>query len=223
MSAANPSPEVVQYQLSNISILQSMYPSPSELAIAPSSIPLLRALQSTPPGPFGATEDRVELVHATTLDQGAYELTLSLPLRRPRVEVSLRQPSWLTRSEWESIRDLEPSADEELVVEYLVQAQETVRRRIEALPKYAQEEVKPDISASSSSSTTQATKSCLERVWFWFPSLSSKEKRKDLVTFAEEHLLSGFLLAGKLSSPPRAKNSVRSAPLMRQVNRACCA
>lgn len=36
----------------------------------------------------------------------------------------------------------------------------------------------------------------LERVWFWFPSLSSKEKRKDLVTFGHDAGLTGFVLAG---------------------------
>jgi hypothetical protein len=37
----------------------------------------------------------------------------------------------------------------------------------------------------------------LERVWFWFPSLSSKEKRRDLVTYAEDSGLTGFVLAGE--------------------------
>jgi hypothetical protein len=39
----------------------------------------------------------------------------------------------------------------------------------------------------------------LERVWFWFPSLSSREKRRDLVTYAEDSGLTGFVLAGKFS------------------------
>lgn len=194
-------PDVVEYQLSNISVLQSMYPSSSELYIVPSSLPIYRAIQAPRARRLAASEDRIELIHTTTLDQGSYELLLTLPLRRARVEISLRQPTWLTRSEWESIGSIEPSADEELVVEYLVQAQETIKQRIEALPKYTREDVKPDIS-SSSAGHGQATKSCLERVWFWFPSLSSRDKRKDLVTFAEEHLLSGFLLAGKSVSIP---------------------
>lgn len=38
----------------------------------------------------------------------------------------------------------------------------------------------------------------LQRVWFWFPSLSTREKRKDLVTYASRWGLTGFVLAGTL-------------------------
>ncbi|KAJ9125088.1 hypothetical protein QFC22_000041 [Naganishia vaughanmartiniae] len=37
----------------------------------------------------------------------------------------------------------------------------------------------------------------LQRVWFWFPSLSTREKRRDLVTYASRWGLTGFVLAGK--------------------------
>ena len=36
----------------------------------------------------------------------------------------------------------------------------------------------------------------LQRVWFWFPSLSTREKRRDLVTYASRWGLTGFVLAG---------------------------
>lgn len=35
------------------------------------------------------------------------------------------------------------------------------------------------------------------RVWFFFPSLSTKEKRNDLVMYARERKMTGFVLAGK--------------------------
>lgn len=179
-----------------------MYPSPTELRPTPSSLPTLRKLQEIPVAPLGLEDDRVEYVYTTRIAQGEYNLIVALPLTRARIEISLRQPDWLTRSEWESVRPLEPSVDEELVVEYLLECKHLVRRRIEGLPKFQPEaDIKPvlgdrDHSGSASGSGHGETKSCLERVWFWFPSLSSKEKRRDLVTFAEEHLLSGFLLAG---------------------------
>lgn len=37
----------------------------------------------------------------------------------------------------------------------------------------------------------------LERVWLYFPSLSSRSKRDDLVKFAADHEITGFVLAGK--------------------------
>lgn len=36
----------------------------------------------------------------------------------------------------------------------------------------------------------------LQRVWFWFPSLNTREKRKDLVNYAARWGLTGFVLAG---------------------------
>lgn len=151
----------------------------------------------------------MEYVYTTQIAQGEYDMILALPLDRARIELSLRQPSWLTRSEWETVRSLDPSNDEELVVEYLLECKDLIRRRIEGLAKYQHEpeaDVKPDLgdrhAGSASGSGHGQTKSCLERVWFWFPSLSSKEKRRDLITFAEEHLLSGFLLAGELRPQP---------------------
>lgn len=36
------------------------------------------------------------------------------------------------------------------------------------------------------------------RVWFWFPSLSTKSKRDDMVNWASQYGLTGFVLAGEL-------------------------
>lgn len=199
--ASTSSVDALEYQLSNISVLQSMYPSPTELRPLPSSLPVLRKLQAIPTTPFSPEEECAEFIYTTRIAQGEYDMILTLPLNRPRIELTLRQPSWLTRSEWEAVRDLEPSIDEELVVEYLLECKDLLRRRIEGLAKYNPEiDTKPDIGGHSGSTSDGRAQSCLQRVWFWFPSLSSKEKRRDLVTFAEEHLLSGFLLAGE--SPP---------------------
>lgn len=202
--APPPPLDPLEYQLSNISVLQSMYPSPTELRPTPSSLPTLRKLQAIPTAPLAPEDERVEYVYTTQIAQGEYDMILALPLTRARIEISLRQPSWLTRSEWETVRPLEPSVDEELVVEYLLECKDLVRRRIEGLPKFQslpEGDIKPDLGDHSTSGGGHGqTKSCLERVWFWFPSLSSKEKRRDLVTFAEEHLLSGFLLAGEFCS-----------------------
>lgn len=38
------------------------------------------------------------------------------------------------------------------------------------------------------------------RVWFWFPSLSTREKRDDMVNWAPEYGLTGFVLAGAFSN-----------------------
>jgi hypothetical protein len=189
------SADVVEYQLSNISLLESMYPDPSELSIAPHCLAAYQALKDDPQTSIAS--DQLEFLHTTTIDQGEIDLIIILPLVRSRVEMNMRQPYWLTRAEWEQVRALPPSTEDDLVVEYLLETMDLIRGRVSGLAKYQtiEEDTKPIIDIGGPS--TAKPKSCLQRVWFWFPSLSSKEKRRDLITYAEEHLLTGFLLAGK--------------------------
>lgn len=198
-------PEVVEYQLSNISLLQSMYPSSKELDMMPYSRPVHQALENDPS--VAVRVERIEFIHTTSIEYGEMDIIILLPLGRARIELNMRQPAWLTRTEWEQVRNLPPSEDDDLVVEYLQETMDLIRRRVGGLLKFkiqaAQakaladaEDVKPEVGGGEGYSASAPVKSCLQRVWFWFPSLSSKEKRRDLITFAEEHLLSGFLLAG---------------------------
>jgi hypothetical protein len=188
--------DVVEYQLSNISLLQSMYPDPSELTISPHCLTSYRALEETPHA--SVSSEQLEIILTTSVEQGSIDLVVILPLSRSRVEINMRQPPWLTRVEWEQVRALPPSVEDDLVVEYLLETMDLIRNRVNGLEKYkeVEEDKKPDIYGESTSAAAPV-KSCLQRVWFWFPSLSSKEKRRDLITFAEEHLLTGFLLAGE--------------------------
>lgn len=203
--------EVVEYQLSNISVLQSMYPLHSELAMMPYSQPIVDALEADPAAAVRA--ERIEFIHTTSIEQGEMDIIILLPLTRSRIELNLRQPAWLTRAEWEHVRALPPSVEDELVVEYLQETLDLIRHRVGSLLKFkiqaaqakaqaeAAADIKPDIGGQEGGSISGPVKSCLQRVWFWFPSLSSKEKRRDLITFGEEHLLTGFLLAGMSLSP----------------------
>jgi len=226
-------PEVVVYQLSNISLLQSMYPSLKELNMMPYSRPVHQALEDDPSAAVRA--ERIEFIHTTSIEYGEMDIIILLPLARSRIELNLRQPSWLTRAEWEHVRDLPASEEDDLVVEYLLETLDLIRSRVGGLLKYkiqaAQakaladaEQVKVEEGGEGVGSGSAPPKSCLQRVWFWFPSLSSKEKRKDLVTFAEEHLLSGFLLAGEsldLKARKCPLNRFRQArsPLRRRVRK----
>jgi hypothetical protein len=168
-----------------------MYPDSSELEVSPHCLSDYMTIEANPLS--SVSFNQLELLHTTSIDQGELGLIITLPLERSRVEMNMRQPSWLTRVEWEQVREIPPSVEGELVVEYLLETMDLIRRRVSELPKYqaVEEDTKPDLT------TTTKPKSCLQRVWFWFPSLSSKEKRRDLIDFAEEHLLTGFLLAGK--------------------------
>jgi hypothetical protein len=43
----------------------------------------------------------------------------------------------------------------------------------------------------------------LVRVWFYFPSLNTREKRQNMVDWAPSYSLTGFVLAGKVFHPFR--------------------
>jgi hypothetical protein len=185
-------PEVVEYQLSNISLLQSMYPSLKELNMMPYSRPVHQALEDDPCAAVRA--ERIEFIHTTSIEYGEMDIIILLPLARSRIELNLRQPSWLTRAEWEHVRDLPASEEDDLVVEYLLETLDLIRSRVGGLLKYK-------IQAAQAKALADAEQVKVEEggegVGSGSIPLSSKEKRKDLVTFAEEHLLSGFLLAGE--------------------------
>lgn len=49
----------------------------------------------------------------------------------------------------------------------------------------------------AATSTPKRDEGPLSRVWFWLPSLESKDKTREIVTFTWEYGLTGFVLAGK--------------------------
>lgn len=68
----------------------------------------------------------------------------------------------------------------------------------EFVREHAHKFFQKDTSVSGiSSHTSTADSGPLLRVWFYFPSLSTREKRKDLVNYAPRYNLTGFVLAGK--------------------------
>jgi hypothetical protein len=52
-------------------------------------------------------------------------------------------------------------------------------------------------SQSQSATSEESSKGPLVRVWFYFPSLSTRKKRDDMVKLAPAYTLTGFVLAGK--------------------------
>ncbi|KAK0546107.1 hypothetical protein OC845_004766 [Tilletia horrida] len=133
------------------------------------------------------------------------KVTLSLrktPESSLRPRIQLERPSWLTRAQYDSLVDTAALNDtsasdqdeDEDPASYVLSA---IERISEAL-------LDIDVGDSAAVATRPAQPAAsssrfVVRTWYHFPSLSSKEKRADLVAYAEHHNppLTGFILAGK--------------------------
>ncbi|KAJ0114400.1 hypothetical protein J7T55_010789 [Diaporthe amygdali] len=101
----------------------------------------------------------------------------------PPLAYSVRQPVWMSRANLAELVSGMPADDVLAVFDYIQ----------EHAPKYLRN------AAQSREESSQPLKDAgpLIRVWFYFPSLSTREKRKDLVSYAATYSLTGFVLAGK--------------------------
>lgn len=152
------------------------------------------------------------------------ELEIVVPLRThgkdddkmsdepPRVRTRMRQPSWANRAEVAAINDRTPADEDVLgVIEYMREA--AARTYTASLLSLSSSTITTTNgtggggilhddsmklgSSTSFSPTTRGDHERLVRVWFYFPSISTRSKRDDLVRNAPAYGLTGFLLAGK--------------------------
>ncbi|GAA6010431.1 hypothetical protein JCM10207_001301 [Rhodosporidiobolus poonsookiae] len=149
------------------------------------------ASSSSTPSPL-ALSVKVPLVHVgderTTTPEGA-----------PFATVHLQQPPWLARNAYDPLSASLPShnptsfsSNSELILETVERAREEAAKLIPDEPEA------PAPTSGKRRRNAPAEDDAPEfRVWLWFPSLSTKEKRDDIVNWAAEYSLTGFVLAGK--------------------------
>ncbi|KXJ87745.1 hypothetical protein Micbo1qcDRAFT_207936 [Microdochium bolleyi] len=129
----------------------------------------------------------------------------------PRIRTRMRQPPWASRAEAARVNDETPQDEDVLgIIEYIREA--ATRAYTQSLASSATSGLTSgsggsgDGSASTSSQEIGSSRSYspttkdaepLVRVWFYFPSISTRAKRDDLVRNAPAYGLTGFLLAGK--------------------------
>ena len=199
--------EVAEQHHATISLLQAMYPIPGELVLSPRAQEFL-----DDPTTCSLTGETLEFeLNIRPPDSAedaplSYSISLTLPPAsgstkegsNPRCAVYLRQPPALTRAEHADVlARISPHTDEiaddgEYILEILATIPGAVEEIVQARP----------IAESSTQAAGKAEPQDdgpLERVWFWFPTLSSKEKRRDIVDYAREAGLTGFVLAGTYS------------------------
>ncbi|KAE8149940.1 ubiquitin-conjugating enzyme/RWD-like protein [Aspergillus avenaceus] len=191
-------PEHLEDQLSTLDLLTAMYPSEEELEIPSStaqSINTLREWISDPTQPATGIPTSLLLAVRLPVSEGekTIQVNISIPLyseqaetldQAPSATYSIRQPEWMSKAEVAGLTASMPADD-------VFEAFEYVQERAGAfLEEQAQKR-------SLASESVDGDSGPLVRVWFYFPSLSTREKRDDLVNHAGGFSLTGFVLAGK--------------------------
>lgn len=187
--------DIMESQLSTIDLLTAMFPSPGELELPESTTQCIQKLRDwceDPTIPPPNIPSSISLVASLPIAEGqnTVQVNISIPLQTeesgsidqpPPFSYSLRQPDWMSKAEVASLATGIPQGDVLEAFEY-IQAEvncfvEKKRSQAVALDK---EDDQPIV-----------------RVWFYFPSLSTRKKRDDMVNLAPGYLLTGFVLAGK--------------------------
>ncbi|KAF2826953.1 hypothetical protein CC86DRAFT_22715 [Ophiobolus disseminans] len=192
--------DLIELQLGQIDLLLAMYPD--DITLDQSSqtmVDMLRSLEDdgsaigtlselpTPP-----SIPMLLQVSISSEVAGEYTLGLGLvipftyegevqPEDPPKVKVRVQQPPWLNRAAVNQLM-IDLPHDEDLLgtVEHIKEAasQRLKSSKIEQLSA-------PEKTAS------------IVRVWFYFPSISTRSKRDDFIIHAPSYFLTGFLYAGK--------------------------
>ncbi|ORY55461.1 uncharacterized protein BCR38DRAFT_461976 [Pseudomassariella vexata] len=193
--------DLMELQLGQINLLLAMYPDSA--TVEDTSRPMLDELEEWCNNTLTHTPSvspSVSMLLNLALSDGSQEpapahslhLDLSVPLayrvedsgppsEPPNTKVRIQQPAWMSKAEASRLAAEIPE-DEDLfaIIEHIKDA---VTKHIE------------------SSQTLQEAASLasepLIRVWFYFPSISTRAKRDDLINHAPGYGLTGFLLAGK--------------------------
>jgi hypothetical protein len=185
--------DLIESQLSIIDLLIAMFPSPSELEISESTRESLLKLHDwcqDPTGiPTGIPSSLSLAVHLAVDTEKSIQVNISVSCHSENLRskeslplsYSLRQPEWMSKAEVARIAAAMPSDDVFAAIEYI---------REEAMHVLQKRETLTETAAIRSTGP-------LVRVWFYFPSLSTRGKRNDLVNYAADYSLTGFVLAGK--------------------------
>lgn len=193
--------ELIESQLSMVELLLAMYPpmeddTDSEIQ---QLIERTRELCEATDWPEGAKSlpSKFDLTVTIPLEHGdsspkMIQMSVVIPLcsrekaptEAPTLTYTVRQPPWLSRAEVAELGSEMPMDD-------ILAAFEYVKDKVS---EYLERE---GTKALSSENLSISDNEPLLRVWFYFPSLSTREKRKDLVTYAPRYNLTGFVLAGK--------------------------
>lgn len=196
----------VEHQISQIDLLTAMYPAGGEVTIDNESEEHLRALRACAEEGSTTTWTRLPVVvilltlaigdSKDSSTQRVLQLDVNVPFSwegdeppndPPRIKVRIRQPRWLNKASTAQLNSQIPQGDEDLF-STIQSIQESTTQHLEDLKSA---ENKQEEHGGNNSD------GLLARVWFYFPSISTRSKRDDFITHAPFYQLTGFLYAGK--------------------------
>lgn len=194
------SADILESQLATIDLIAAMYPSAGELEIPESTAECIEKLRDwcqDPTSTLSKIPESISLTVCLPIADGdkTIQVNILVPLHSesqqsidqpPPLGYSLRQPDWMSKAEVAELAASMPKDDALEAFEYI---QTECARFLETKQSQAM--------ASGATNTDACSRGPLVRVWFYFPSLSTRKKRDDMVNLAPGYSLTGFVLAGK--------------------------
>lgn len=189
-------PELIELQLGQMDLLLAMYPDEIILdETAQKNLDSLREMvdaNTTKHASFSGISMCLRLPIEDDLASGKsllLDLVFPLALQNavtvdepPRAKVRVQQPSWLSKAS--TSRLMTGMGDNEDLLGMIEHIKQAAAEQLAVVSSIA----KP------SDATTSLP---LVRVWFYFPSISTRSKRDDFIIHAPSYHLTGFLYAGK--------------------------
>ncbi|KAF9882266.1 duf1115 domain protein [Colletotrichum karsti] len=209
MSTDNPSwhllpIDLIEHQIGQIDLLMAMYPDtvtfendsssfleiarkyveegtapdPAKLSKGPPTVTLLFKL--------AIPEHQDKALHLDISVPFSYSQPEDAPEDPPRIRVRIQQPPWMNRASTSHLNSQIPE-------------EEDLFGTIESITDAASAFLSSAAAAAAEEPPAEQNTAPgpLVRVWFYFPSISTRSKRDDFVIHAPRHHLTGFLYAGK--------------------------
>jgi hypothetical protein len=188
--------DIMESQLATIDLLTAMFPAPGELEIPESTTQCVEKLRDWCEDPASKPSNIPSSIYLHVClpivgGDRTIQVNVSIPLQcedpetidqPPSLGYSLRQPEWMSKAEVAEVATSIPEGDALEAFEYF---QTEASRFLEIKQSQAV------------SSEDRGSGGPVVRVWFYFPSLSTRKKRDDMVNLAPGYSLTGFVLAGK--------------------------
>ncbi|CEL55896.1 hypothetical protein RSOLAG1IB_01908 [Rhizoctonia solani AG-1 IB] len=207
--------DVLEAQKSIVDLLMSMFLGLGELDLDDESQTVLAVLTEylDAPDSFETVPALANIhvtIHLSISSTRTIALLVVIHLRSPSLksgsppllEVSIKHPSWLPRTEYERLLTSLPpytgSSDRG------IQGSEDGRDWLmQTIEYFDSEDTKKALLTEQTSSlpvvdnVTLPRNTTITRAWFYLPSLSTRSKRDDMVRLAPKYSITGFVLAGK--------------------------
>lgn len=205
--------DLLELQLGQVDLLMAMYASDdavslddaslnlleqlrdlceSDVSVAPelshSTISLLLALDLSDQDSSSPSSNSLQLDISVPVIQDPQNSNAEAPTEPPPAKVRVRQPSWMSKAEAASLTaDIAPGEDVLTIIEHIK----------EAAALHLSTSRQPSQSSALPSEASKYADEPTVRVWFYFPSISTRSKRDDIINYGPVYGLTGFLLAGK--------------------------